>query len=176
MPPGCGSPSSPGSPPPTSPSAPARTSAATAKAAGNAITPLTKPTARLLADWLDERGRRRPVSLFATRAGGRLSTDAVADLLAKHLTVAALACPSLAAKNVTPHTLRHTCAMNLLQAGVDTTVIALWLGHASTRSTQAYLHADLTIKEAALARTAPPAPPRRRYQPPDTLLAFLEGL
>lgn len=89
---------------------------------------------------------------------------------------AARRCPSLTAKNVTPHTLRHTAAMELLHAGIDTTVIALWLGHASTRSTQPYLHADMAIKEAALARTAPHPAARHRYKPPDTLLAFLESL
>lgn len=77
---------------------------------------------------------------------------------------------------MTPHTLRHTNAMDMLQAGVDTTVIALWLGHASTRSTQPYLHADLTIKEAALARTAPHPAARQRYKPTDSLLDFLESL
>lgn len=85
-------------------------------------------------------------------------------------------CPSLTTKHITPHTLRHTAAMDLLQAGVDTSVIALWLGHASTRSTQPYLHADLTIKEQALARTAPHPAARHRYQPSDPLLAFLESL
>jgi integrase len=140
------------------------------------VTPLTKPVARLLADWLTEL-RPAPTGLvFPTRIGGRLSTDAVADLLAKHLAVAARGCPSLAGKNVTPHTLRHTTAMDLLHAGVDTTVIALWLGHASTRSTNPYLHADLKIKEAALALTAPHPAARHRYQPTDTLLAFLESL
>jgi site-specific recombinase XerD len=77
---------------------------------------------------------------------------------------------------VTPHTLRHSTAMSLLHAGVDTTVIALWLGHADTRSTQPYLHADMTIKERALARTTPPNTKPGRYKPPDTLLQFLENL
>jgi integrase/recombinase XerD len=89
---------------------------------------------------------------------------------------AARQCPTLSTKNVTPHTLRHTAAMNLLHAGVDTSTIALWLGHAGTKATQAYLHADLALKEAALARTSPPAARRHRYQPPDHLLAFLEDL
>lgn len=148
----------------------------TGKGRRERATPLTKTTARLLADWLHERGANPGDPLFATRAGGRLSTDAVADLLAKHVAVAAVTCPTLATKNITPHTLRHSCAMNLLQAGIDTSSIALWLGHATTRSTQAYLHADLTIKEQALARTAPPEATGRRYRPPDRLLAFLETL
>jgi integrase/recombinase XerD len=140
------------------------------------LTPLNKPVARLLADWLTELRPPPTAYLFPTRAGGQLSTDAVADLLAKHLTVAARTCPALAGKHVTPHTLRHTAAMDLLHAGIDTTVIALWLGHASPRSTNPYVHADLTIKEAALARTAPHPVARQRYKPTDSLLAFLEGL
>lgn len=82
----------------------------------------------------------------------------------------------MAAKNITPHTLRHTCAMGLLQAGVDLAVIALWLGHEDIRTTQIYLHADLRLKEQALDRTTPPNTPDGRYQPPDPLLAFLESL
>ena len=85
-------------------------------------------------------------------------------------------CASLATKHLHPHVLRHSCAMSLLQAGVDTTVIALWLGHADVRSTQPYLHADLTIKEKALALVTPPTVTPGRYKPPDALLAFLEDL
>jgi integrase/recombinase XerD len=139
-------------------------------------TPLTRPTARVVRDWLTERHGEPTDPLFPNRAGGRLSADAVADLLAKHLATAADRCPSLKAKRVSPHTLRHTAAMTLLRAGVDTSTIALWLGHAGTKATQVYLHADLALKEAALARTAPPTVGRVRYQPPDQLLAFLESL
>jgi integrase/recombinase XerD len=139
-------------------------------------TPLTRPTARVVRDWLTERHGEPTDPLFPSRAGGRLSADAVADLLAKHLATAADRCPSLKAKRVSPHTLRHTAAMTLLRAGVDTSTIALWLGHAGTKATQVYLHADLALKEAALARTAPPTVGRVRYQPPDQLLAFLESL
>jgi site-specific recombinase XerD len=114
--------------------------------------------------------------VFATRSGGRLSTDAVEDLVDKHVAAATAASPSLASKRVTPHTLRHTCAMNLLGAGVDLATIALFLGHASTRATEVYLHADLAIKERALARVAPTPAAARRYRPPDRLLAFLESL
>ena len=85
-------------------------------------------------------------------------------------------CPSLKAKNVTAHTLRHTAAMRLLQAGVDTSVIALWLGHEQADTTQIYLHADLELKEKALARTTPTNTKPGRYKPPDQLLAFLESL
>ena len=97
-------------------------------------------------------------------------------MLAKHVATAAHACPSLNAKTISPHTLRHTAAMRLLKAGVAVTVIALWLGHESTRTTQIYLHADLALKERALARTAPPNTTPGRYRPPDHLLAFLESL
>lgn len=139
-------------------------------------TPLTRPTARVISDWLTERRGEPSDPLFPNRAGGRLSTDAVADLLAKHVATAADRCLSLGAKRVTPHTLRHTAAMTLLRAGVDTSTIALWLGHAGTKATQIYLHADLALKEAALARTAPPTIGPTRYHPDDDLLAFLEHL
>ncbi len=140
-------------------------------------TPLTKPLARQLHAWLRDRQAEPAAPLFPSLNGGRMSTDAVERLLAKHLAVAAQRCPSLATKTITPHTLRHTCAMNLLRAGVDTSSIALWLGHANTQPTQAYLHADLTIKEQALALAAPPEiTGRRRYRPPDRLLNFLDSL
>jgi len=139
-------------------------------------TPLTRTVAQIISGWLRERDGQPGDPLFPSRTGGRLSTDAVADLLTRHVTAAARRCPSLSSKNVTPHALRHTAAMNLLQAGVDTSTIALWLGHAGTRATQAYLHADLALKEAALARISPAAAGRVRYQPPDHLLAFLERL
>ncbi len=139
-------------------------------------TPLTPSTAKLLKAWLHERRAGPDDPVFATRNGAPLSTDAVEDLVDKHTATATATCPSLAAKRVTPHTLRHTCAMNLLGAGVDLTTIALYLGHANTRATEIYLHADLAPKERALARTAPTPRAARRYRPPDALLAFLEGL
>ncbi len=100
----------------------------------------------------------------------------MAVLVAKHVKAAAGTCPSLAAKQVTPHVLRHTAAMRLLHAGVDTSVIALWLGHENVETTQIYLHADLTLKERALARTTPIDTEPGRYRPGDELLAFLESL
>jgi site-specific recombinase XerD len=140
-------------------------------------TPLTPSTARLLHRCLGERRAEPEDPVFATHhGGGPLSTDAVADLLDKHVAAASARCTSLATKRVTPHTLRHTCAMNLLGAGVDLATIALFLGHANTRATEIYLHADLALKERALAKTAPTPVASRRYRPPDTLLAFLEGL
>jgi integrase/recombinase XerD len=148
----------------------------TGKGRKQRATPLQPATARLLRAWSQDRHAQADDPLFATRPGRPLSTDTVADLLDRHTTTAAVVCPSLAAKRVTPHTLRHTCAMNLLWAGVDIATIALWLGHANTQATQIYLHADLQLKEAALARTAPRPQDRRRYQPTDSLLAYLESL
>jgi integrase/recombinase XerD len=148
----------------------------TGKGRKERCTPLTRATAQILADWLSQQDGQPGDPLFPSRTGGRLSTDAVADLLARHVRTAARQCPSLTTKKITPHTLRHTAAMNLLHAGVDTSTIALWLGHAGTKATQVYLHADLELKEAALARLAPADAPRTRYRPPDHLLAFLKGL
>jgi site-specific recombinase XerD len=148
----------------------------TGKGRKERCTPLTRPVAQIVADWLREHDGQPADPLFPSRISGRLSTDAVADLLTRHATAAACRCPSLSGKKVTPHTLRHTAAMNLLHAGVDTSTIALWLGHAGTQATQVYLHADLALKEAALARTSPPAAHRLRSRPPDHLLTFLESL
>jgi len=138
--------------------------------------PLTAPAQTALANWLAERAGRPADPLFPTRAGRRLSLDAIEQRVSTHAATATTRCPSLSAKKLHPHALRHSCAMSLLQAGVDTTVIALWLGHADVRSTQPYLHADLTIKEKALALVTPPDVKPGRYKPPDKLLAFLEGL
>ncbi|MGB3187064.1 MAG: site-specific integrase [Ornithinimicrobium sp.] len=139
-------------------------------------TPLTDQTVAVLEVWLRERGQQPDQPLFPSRRGSPLSPDAIQWLTAKHAATAAGHCPSIGAKNVTPHVLRHTAAMQLLQAGVDVSVIALWLGHENVQTTQVYLHADLALKEKAIARTAPPNTVPGRYQPPDPLLAFLEGL
>lgn len=139
-------------------------------------TPLTAQSAAILRDWLDERQAAATDPLFPTRRGARLSTDAVAWLLNKHTTGAAVHCPSLGTKRVTPHVLRHTAAMRLRQAGVDISVIALWLGHESIESTQIYLHADLAVKEEALDRTAPLGTAPGRFLPGDELLSFLDSL
>jgi site-specific recombinase XerD len=138
--------------------------------------PLSGPTEAVLKVWLRERAGRRDEPLFPTRTGRRLSSDAVQRLVRKHAVVAAAHCPSLRADNLHPHTLRHSCAMALLHARVDTAVIALWLGHADRRSTDAYVHADMTIKQHALELTNPVSAPPGRYRPSDTLLAFLESL
>jgi integrase/recombinase XerD len=139
-------------------------------------TPLTTHTVAVLQAWLGERRGRPEDPLFATSRGRSLSRDAVALLVTKHAATARQRCPSIGAKTITPHVLRHSTAMRLLHAGVDTSVIALWLGHEKTDTVQIYLHADLSLKERALARTAPLHAPPDRYRPPDTLLAFLEAL
>lgn len=138
--------------------------------------PLTASTVGVLRVWVQERAGRLDEPLFPTRTGRRLSDDAVERRVDTHKALADQRCPSLQTKKLTPHVLRHTSAMSLLRAGVDVAVIALWLGHADTRSTDAYLHADLTIKERALARTTPVSSKPGRYRPSDSLLAFLEGL
>ncbi len=140
------------------------------------VTPLTTGTVASLRVWLAERAGQPPDVLFPTRRGGPLSRDAIESRLAKHLPVAAHACPTLAKKRVTLHVLRHTAAMRLLHAGVDISVIALWLGHERMETTQIYLHADLALKEKALSRTKPLASAPGRYRPPDPMLAFLENL
>ena len=137
---------------------------------------LTAVTEAVLQVWMSERAGRRDEPLFPTRTGHRLSIDAVQRLVHKHAVNAASRCPSIRAEKLHPHVLRHSCAMSLLQAGVDTSVIALWLGHADIRSTQTYLHADMTIKQRALERTTPATAAPGRYRPGDALLAFLEAL
>lgn len=140
-------------------------------------TPLTPHTVSVLRVWMQERRGGPDDPLFATRRGRPLSSDAVEWLVAKHCATARSSCPSLANKTVTPHALRHTAAMTLLRSGVPPIVVALWLGHESVETTyRFYVHADLTIKEKALALTRPPGTTPGRYQPPDALLAFLEAL
>jgi site-specific recombinase XerD len=139
-------------------------------------TPLTRPTVTVLRGWLTERAGAEIDPLFCTQRGKPLSRDAVEHLLTKHVTAATEACPTLRTKRISPHTLRHTAAMALLHAGVDLSVIALWLGHESTQTVQAYLHADMALKERALARTTPHGAPPGRYHPPDHLIEFLSNL
>jgi integrase/recombinase XerD len=139
-------------------------------------TPLTKSTVTVLTAWIREQGEDGARILFPGARGGRLSADAVQHLVAKYAAVAQRSCPSLAEKHVSPHVLRHTTAMELLQAGVDRTLIALWLGHESVETTQIYLDANLTIKEEVLSKITPINTKAGRYQPDDDLLAFLKGL
>jgi integrase/recombinase XerD len=140
------------------------------------ITPLTRATRAVLTTWLKELRGEPTTPIFPGPAGQQLSRDAVRRLLSRHVRTATDRCPTLATKTISPHTLRHSCAMTLRAAGVDISVIALWLGHADIRTAQIYLHADLAVKERALARTTPPDTRPGRYHPSDTLLAFLEGL
>jgi len=140
------------------------------------ITPLTSATVTALRDWLGEPHGAPDAPLFPTRRGTPLSRDAIEHRLAHYTVHAATSCPSLHGKKISAHVLRHTTAMRLLHAGVDTSVIALWLGHVSVETTQIYLHADLKLKEQALARTRTPNGRTGRYQPPDRLLAWLEAL
>ncbi len=139
-------------------------------------TPLTAQCVKVLQLWLCERNGADKDPLFLTRTGGRLSRDAVEHLVSKAARLAREHCPSLRNKRVSPHVLRHTCAMQLLNAGIDRAVIALWLGHESVDTTQIYLHADLAMKERAIALTAPIGSTTGRYRPADSLLTFLEGL
>lgn len=139
-------------------------------------TPLTKQTAAVMGAWLQEPARGDGQIAFPNRVGGRLSSDGVQYLLAKHVAGARQHCPSLRNKRVFPHLLRHTAAMNLLQAGVDTTVIAMWLGHESIETTHVYLNADLELKRRALAKAAPPSSIPSTYKPDDALLTFLKNL
>jgi integrase/recombinase XerD len=148
----------------------------TGKGRKERCTPLTAPSVQALTTWLAERRGTGTDPAFCTTKGTALSRDAIARALTKHAATAAEHCSSLLTKTVTPHTLRHSAAMQLLQAGVDITVIALWLGHESTQTTRIYIHADMALKEQALARTTPPDTTPGRYTAPDTLLTFLKQL
>ncbi len=139
-------------------------------------TPLRSDAVTTLRRWLDERQGQSMDPLFVSQRGGPLSRDSVEYLVAKHANTAGQYCPSVMHKHVTPHVLRHTAAMDLLQHGVDCSVIALWLGHESVETTQIYLHASLELKEQALAKTSAVGVPKGRYRPDDELLAFLSAL
>lgn len=139
-------------------------------------TPLVPATVAVLRGWIGERRGDPDDPLFPTSTGRALSRDAVEHRIAHYVAKAERSCPSLRAKHVTAHTLRHTCAMRLLLAGNDVTVIALWLGHEQLSTTNVYLHADMAQKERAIARVQPPNSKPGRYRAPDQLLAFLEAL
>jgi site-specific recombinase XerD len=140
------------------------------------ITPITSGMVDLLRVWLIERAGQPAEPLFANRLGKSLSRDALEHRLAKYLQIAIGTCPSLSQKTVSMHVLRHTAAMRLLRSGIETSVIALWLGHEQVETTQIYLHADMEIKERALATTAPAVASPGRFRPTDKLLAFLEAI
>jgi integrase/recombinase XerD len=140
------------------------------------ITPLSGATVATLRAWQHEHPGTPADPVFPTRRGTPLGRDGLQRRLTHYTAIATRNCPSLHGKRITPHTLRHTAAMRLLAAGVDSTVIALWLGHENVATTQIYIHADLALKEKALARTAPQHAEPGRYQPTDTVLAFLDSL
>lgn len=139
-------------------------------------TPLRRDTLKTVQAWLRERAGAAADPAFPTLRGDRMSRDAVEHIVRKYTQAAGKACPSLRDKRVSPHTLRHSTAMDLLHNGVDRTVIALWLGHESVETTQIYIHADMRLKEKALARVAPTSARPGRYKPDDALLGFLESL
>lgn len=139
-------------------------------------TPLRKDTVAALRAWQREQQGRSQAPVFPNARGRSLSRDGVAYILAKYVAIAGQHCPSLQHKRVSPHVLRHSAAMELLQSGVDCAVIALWLGHESMDTTQIYLHASLELKERALAKTSLMNGQSSRYRPDDNLIAFLKGL
>jgi integrase/recombinase XerD len=149
----------------------------TGKGRKQRVAPLTRETVAVLRVWMRETDDRPTDSpLFPARHGGQLTRDAIERRLAKHVATARRRRPTLRDKPVSMHVLRHTTAMTLLTAGIDTSTIALWLGHAQERTTHVYLHADLELKQRTLDRITPPEGHPGRYRAPDTLLAFLEGL
>jgi site-specific recombinase XerD len=138
--------------------------------------PLRNEVVAALRRWLKERNGQPTDAVFPNARGQSLSRDGIEYILSQHLSTAKAKCPSLKTKRVSAHVLRHTTAMNLLQSGVDRSVIALWLGHESMDTTQIYLHANLELKESALAKTTPFKGRNGRYRPPEQLLAFLQSL
>lgn len=148
----------------------------TGKGRKDRTTPLTQTVANVMRTYIRERQTRAGTALFPNPNGSQLSRDAIALRLTIHLNTAQETCPTLVGKHVTIHTLRHTAAMRFLHAGIDTTVIALWLGHESTQTTHIYLHADHQLKQQALDKTRQPDTPTGKYKPGDTLLTWLESL
>jgi integrase/recombinase XerD len=140
------------------------------------VAPLTSQTAAVIRAWMQESKGQPADALFPSRDGGPLTRDAIERRLAKHVATAQHTCPTLQSKRVTMHVLRHTAAMMLLNAGIDTTTIALWLGHEQERTTRVYLHADLGLKQRVLDQATPPNGRPGRYRAPDPLLGFLDSL
>jgi site-specific recombinase XerD len=137
---------------------------------------LQRSVVAVLEAWLAEGAAEPATPVFPSARGGVMSADALQRLVTRHVAKASASCSSLAGRKITPHTLRHTAAMDLLRRGVDLTVIALWLGHESTETTQIYLHADMRMKERALGYADPSGAKPMRYRPSDSLLAFLDSL
>jgi integrase/recombinase XerD len=148
----------------------------TGKGRKQRCTPLRKEAVAALHSWLREQGQAPLEPLFPNTRGGKLSRDAIEYLVSKHAAIAKQHCPSLQNKRISPHVLRHTTAMDLLQHGVDRSVIALWLGHETTETVDVYLHANLEMKERALAKTSPANIKQGRYRPDDEVLNFLRSL
>jgi integrase/recombinase XerD len=139
-------------------------------------TPLRRETATVLEKWLHQRRGRAEDVLFPTMGGTMMSRDALEHLVKRHIKTASERCASLIGKRVSPHVLRHSTAMDLLHHGIDQAVIALWLGHESVETTQTYIHADMQLKEKALAKLSSASIQTGRYKPDDALLSFLEKL
>lgn len=140
------------------------------------IVPLWRSTSTALRRWLDRAALGANSVVFPNRSGTALSRSGVRDRLTRAVESATQCCPSLHGKRISPHTIRRSTAMHLLQSGVDISVIALWLGHADPATTHVYLEADIAMKEAALRRIDDPSPKAARFRPRDSLLAFLESL
>src|SRR5580704_5277581 len=140
------------------------------------VVPLWPSTCRILLSWLRETKANSDAPIFPARGGGRISRSGIEDRLASAVATAISSHPSLRARRISPHTLRHTTAMHLLQSGVDVTVIALWLGHESPATTHMYIGADIAMKKRALDRLVEPRARTKRLAPSDALLAFLDGL
>lgn len=148
----------------------------TGKGRKSRATPLRRETATVLDKWLHQRRGTADDVLFPTLGGRMMSRDALEHLVKRHIKTASQSCASLIGKRVSPHVLRHSTAMDLLHHGIDQAVIALWLGHESVETTQTYIHADMQLKEKALAKLSSPSLPTGRYKPDDALLSFLEKL
>jgi integrase/recombinase XerD len=140
------------------------------------VAPLTTQTVAVLKVWMRACDSDPQSPLFPSRDGRPLTRDAIERRLAKHVAAAQPSCPTLRSKRITMHVLRHTAAMTLLDAGVDTSTIALWLGHEQERTTHVYLHADLALKQRTLDRITPPSGHPGRYRAPDSIIAFLDDL
>ncbi len=144
--------------------------------AGNVAHAIRRNTATELRSWLNSISPEPDTPVFPNRAGAPLTRSGVRDRLDRAVAIAQQRCPSLRDQHITPHTLRHSTAMHLLQSGTDLAVIALWPGHSSPAVTHQYLEADLAAKEAVLRRLADPSPTPTRFRPHDRLLAFLQDL
>jgi len=140
------------------------------------VIPLWKNTATELRGWLGKVNDAPQAPVFPNRSGAPMSRSGVRDRLDRTVEVAERDCPSLRGQHISPHTLRHSTAMHLLQSGTDLATIALWLGHSSPAVTHQYLEADLAAKEAVLQRLNDPSPAPTRFTPDDRLLAFLQEL